>query len=289
MIGLRSFLFVPGDRADRIAKARSGPAHAVVVDLEDAVAPAAKDGARGSAAAAIGGRPRNGGPLLAVRVNGVASGLLEDDLAALEPVLHRLGLIVLPMVSGPADVAAAAALLGAAERRAGVERPRGLLPLIETARGVLAAPEIAAADERVATLSVGPADLSAELGVEPTARGEALEHARSRLVLACAAAGLGAPIDGPFLDVRDHEGMLLAAARARLLGFAGKMALHPAQVEAVNAEFAPTEAELRRAREVDRAFRAAEARGVASIALADGTFVDPPVAARARSVLERAR
>ncbi|WP_211367123.1 HpcH/HpaI aldolase/citrate lyase family protein [Pseudonocardia kunmingensis] len=282
---LRTLLFVPADRPDRIPKAAAAGADGIAVDLEDAVAVSRKDEARAGLAPALAALPA-GGPVVAVRVNAVDTGLAEADVAALEPVLARVDLVVVPMCSGPSAVRAVAALLDRAEARAGLEPGRtGLLPLVETAAGVAEARAIAAADPRVRTLTFGPADLSNELGVTPTADGDELFVARSTVVLGAAAAGRVGPIDGPYLDLDDAEGLARSAARARRLGFAGKQVIHPRQIPVVAAAFAPTEEQLRWARRVDEAFREAEAAGVSSLRLDDGTFIDYPIAHRARALL----
>ncbi|GAB3561645.1 CoA ester lyase [Amycolatopsis endophytica] len=283
----RTLLFVPGDRPDRIPKAAAAGADAIAIDLEDAVAASRKDTARSTAATAIGSLPP-GGPLVTVRINGAGTGLAEADIDALEPVLSRIGLVIVPMCSGPDDVRTVATLLDRAERHAHREQGiTGIVPLVETAAGIFAVRELALAD-RVRTLAFGPADLSRELGVTPTAGGRELFVARSQLVLAAAAAGLARPIDGPHLDLSDDDGLAASAAHARSLGFGGKQVLHPSQVAAVAAAFAPTEQELFWARRVDEAFRAAEAGGVSSIQLDDGEFVDYPIARRARALLAEA-
>jgi citrate lyase subunit beta/citryl-CoA lyase len=273
---LRTLLFVPGDRPDRIAKAYRSGADAIVVDFEDAVAATAKDAARAAAPEAIA--VGHGGPCrTGVRINALDTGLAEDDIRALAPVLDRIDLMVVPMVSNAAAVRRAAALLG--------DAPTRLLPLVETAAGVLAARDIAAADPRVHTLTFGPADLSRELTVTPTADGPELLFARSQVVLAAAAAGRVPPIDGPYLQLQDDAGLARSAASARRLGFAGKQVIHPRQIDAVRAAFTTDSEQLAWARAVDRAFTEAERRGVSSIQLDDGTFVDYPIARRARALL----
>jgi citrate lyase subunit beta / citryl-CoA lyase len=279
---VRTWLFVPGDNPPRIPKAFAAGADVAVVDLEDAVAPSRKAAARAGTVEALSGEPP--GCRVGVRLNALASGLLEDDVAALRPVWERIDVLLLPMTADAATVRGACAVLDQVD---GGEGPR-LLPLVETAGGVLAAPEIAAADPRVLTLALGPADLSAELGIGLTPEGLELLHVRSQLVLAAAAAGRSGPVDGPWLDVADDEGLARSAATARSLGFSGKLAIHPRQLPAVRSAFAPTEEQLAWARAVDAAFGEAEARGVSSIRLPDGTFVDPPVAARARALLAEA-
>ena len=277
---LRTVLYVPGDRPDRVAKALVSGADCVVVDLEDAVAPERKAAARAGAVQGISG-DRAPACAVGVRLNALASGLLADDLAALAPVWSRLDVLLLPMTPDAGTVQQVAALLDRVDGAAGPM----LVPMIETAAGVLAAASIAAAGDRVLTLALGPADLSAELGLQLTPEGLELLHVRSQLVLAAAAAGRIGPIDGPWLDVSDDAGLTAAATAARRLGFSGMQVLHPRQLPTVREAFAPSAAQLTWARSVDAAFEEARARGVASIRLPDGTFVDPPIAARARALL----
>jgi citrate lyase subunit beta / citryl-CoA lyase len=283
---LRTLLFVPGDRPDRIAKAVASGADGVAIDLEDAVAAARKDAARTAVRSTLQDLPDDGLPVLSVRINAIDSGLADDDVAALEPVLHRLALVIVPMSSDPDGIHCAAELLARAERSAGLDVGQtGIVPLVETAAGILAAPAIAASHERVHTLAFGPADLSRELGITPTADGDEFLHARSHLVLAAAAAHRPPPIDGPHLDLGDTDGLARSAGRARALGFGGKQVIHPAQIAAVTDAFSATQAEVDWARAVDAAFTAAEADGVSSIRLPDGSFVDYPIARRARAIL----
>ena len=287
---LRTLLFVPGDRPDRIVKAVASGADGVAIDLEDAVAAARKDDARAATRSALQELPDEVLPMLSVRINAVDSGLADDDVAALEPVLHRLALVIVPMSADPDGIRCAADLLERSERKAGIDVGRtGIVPLVETAAGILAAPAIAASHERVHTLAFGPADLSRELGITPTADGDEFLHARSQLVLAAAAAHRPPPIDGPHLDLADAEGLARSARRARALGFGGKQVIHPAQIAVVTDAFSATQAEVDWARAVDAAFTAAEADGVSSIRLPDGTFVDYPIARRARAILAGVR
>jgi citrate lyase subunit beta/citryl-CoA lyase len=282
---LRTILFVPGNDNRKIEKAFGLGATAVMLDLEDAVAVAEKAAARAivreSALAAV-----SGGPLVGVRVNSPASGLCDADLDALAPALSHIALITVPMVDGPDEIRHVAERLDDLERAVGV--PAGavaLLAMAETARGVLAAREIAESSPRLRTFIFGPADLGRELGVEPTAEGLEQLHARSAIVLAARAAGKQSPVDGPYLKLDDDEGCAVSSAWARRLGFQGKVVLHPRQLLIAAAAFVPSERELAWAREVDRTFAEAEAAGISSIKLADGTFVDSPVAERARDIL----
>lgn len=282
---LRTLLFVPGDRPDRIAKAAAAGADGIAIDLEDAVAASRKEAAREAIPAAVAALP-TARPRVIVRINAVDTGLAEADVEALEPVLDQVELVIIPMSTTPSGIRHASALLERAERRAGLEPGRtGIIALVETAAGILDARAVAAADPRVRTLAFGPADLSRELGVTPTADGNEMFVAQSHVVLAAAAAGCQQPIDGPHLDLDDLDGLARSAARARRLGFGGKQVIHPRQIPVVAAAFAPTAAEIDWARRVDEAFRAAETAGVSSIRLDDGTFVDYPIAHRARALL----
>jgi citrate lyase subunit beta/citryl-CoA lyase len=281
----RNALFVPGDRPDRIAKALTSGAEAVVVDLEDAVAESAKDQARASAVRSLSEVPETGAVVM-VRCNAVGTSHFAADVAALAPLLGRLAAVVLPMVAGPRDVEALDEELRRLEEAASVEpRSTRIVPTVETAAAVLDARAIAGASPRVLTLLFGSADLSHQLGVTPTAAGAELATARSSVVLAAAAAGVGRPLDGPYLVLDDQEGLETSARTARDLGFGGKGLIHPAQLPTVSRLFSPTAEEIAWAREVDAAFSSAERNGRSAVRLADGTFVDYPVAYRARALL----
>ncbi|MGD9988673.1 HpcH/HpaI aldolase/citrate lyase family protein [Pseudonocardia sp.] len=277
----RSVLFVPADRTDRVLSAPSRGADAIVADLEDAVAPDRKAGARASLAELlVAGRVEG---RVMVRVNAAGTPYIADDVAALAPALGSLDALVLPM-SSPDGVAELHRLL--AEH--GAPEELAIVALAETAAGILDARETAAASPRVTQMLFGPADLSAELGVTVTAEGTELAHARAHLVLASAAAGLLPPIDGPYLNVDDAAGLVRSVRAARTLGFGGKAAIHPAQLAAVHAGFAPDAATLDWAREVVAAAESATADGSGVARLADGTFVDEPIARRARALLAQA-
>jgi len=280
----RTVLFVPGDRPARIRKALSSGAEAVAVDLEDAVAEAAKDGARQQAVETLLAETSPAAAM--VRVNGVGTPHLAADVPALAPLLGRLAAVVLPMVESAEDLAAFDTLLTPVEREAGLEvGSTRVLATTETAGGILRAREIAGASPRVLTLLFGSADLTHQLGVAPTATGEELATARSTVVLAAAAAGLAKPLDGPYLVLDDEAGLQTATQAARRLGFGGKAVIHPAQLPVVTRGFAPTPEELAWARAVDEAFTDAEERGRSAVRLADGTFIDYPIANRARKLL----
>jgi citrate lyase subunit beta/citryl-CoA lyase len=280
----RSFLFVPGHHAARIAKAFGSDADAVIVDLEDAVPASEKRAARDNAAAALAER---GPPAAFVRVNGSADPCCLDDLMAV--VRPGLAGIVLPKAESSAQLQALHWAIGQLEHRQGlVPGSIELMPLVESARGVEDAAALAAAVPRVRRLTYGVADYSLDLGLQPDPGEAGLAYVRARLVHASRSAGRHAPIDSVVVEIRDLERLRDSAQRGRSLGFGGKLCLHPAQVQVVNEVFGPTQEELSRARALVEAFDAARARGEAIVTV-DGAFVDAPVAERARQLLNAAR
>lgn len=257
-------------------------ADAVVIDLEDAVAPAQKAAARELTAGLLA--DVQGPCAVLVRVNGPGDpDLLAADIEGLRPCWPAIDGVVLPKAESPEQIRHLEGLLVAAGS------PSKVVPIVETARGVEEAARIAAASPRVATLVFGSADLSAQLGVVPTPQGLELLMARSRVVLACALAGLAKPIDGPWLVLGDAAGLAESARQARRLGFGGKAAIHPQQLAAIREAFSPTAEEVDWARRVLDAFDASMESGVGAVKMADGTFVDAPVADRARSILRSSK
>ena len=261
----RTYLFVPGNRPDRFEKARQSGADAVILDLEDAVQSAHKDLAREAVATWLQpARP------VYVRINGMGTSWFERDLevVGLPGVLG----VVLPKAEHPEQVAQVAArLTGQAQ----------VLPLLETALGVWNARALAQAP-RVERLAFGSVDFQLDTGI--TGDQEELLHARSRLVLASRIASILPPVDGVTMALDDLTRLRDDVARARRLGFGGKLCIHPKQVETINREFAPTEAERVWAR---RVLEAVEATGAGALRL-DGELIDRPVIARARSILAQA-
>jgi len=264
-----------------IAKARGIGADAIILDLEDAVAPEEKDRARRTVAAALAeGFPE---PLVVfVRVNSLESGLLDLDLSL--AVCPRVDAICLPKCETPAAVQAVDARLRVAEDRCGLPRGRvQLLPMIESARGVLSAAAIARASGRICAVAFGAEDFTADARMTRTRHGTEVAWPRSAVSLAAHAAG-AEPIDGIFADFRDEAGLRADAGEARRLGYAGKMVIHPAQIAPVHEAFSPTSEEAERARRVVAAFEDARAAG-SGVAVVDGTMVDRPVFLRAQRVL----
>jgi citrate lyase subunit beta/citryl-CoA lyase len=275
-------LFVPGDRPERVHKAVDLGVDAVIIDFEDAVAPAQKATARRLTADLL--QELRPDCSIVIRVNGMEDpDALAADIEALRSCWSTVDAVMLPKAGSSDQVRQLE------ERLAKAGSGASILPLVETAQGIEDAARIAAASPRVATLVLGPADLSAELGVVPTPEGIELLMARSRLVLACAAAGRARPIDGPWLVLNDGTGLAESARQARLLGFGGKAAIHPQQLAAIRDAFAPSAEEIAWARDVINAFESSLTTGVGAVKLADGTFVDAPVADRARSILRSSK
>lgn len=263
-----AILFCPASRPERFTKAAER-ADAVILDLEDAVLPAAKDEARRRVVDALGDAPD--GPVRIVRVNGTDTPWYAADVEAL--------------AGAPVD----ALMLPKATPVALDHLPDNGVPvvaLVETAAGVRSAFEVAR-HPRVRALAVGGADLGAELGWVAREDQAELLHVRSSVVIDAAAAGVRSPFDVVHLDIRDAAGLRSSCTTARALGLGGKLCIHPAQVDIVNQAFSPTDADVDEAREIVEASSAAELQGTA-VAVARGRLVDRPVLLRARATLERA-
>jgi citrate lyase subunit beta/citryl-CoA lyase len=268
---LRSVLFVPGVRPDRFAKAMAAGADAVVFDLEDSVEAIRKADARDAVGAFLS-KPADSTSMRWLRVNAAGSRWWADDLA----FAKGLGLIdgiVLPKAEQPQHV----------EDTAGAIRSRTVIPLIETARGVLNSAAVASADASVPALLFGAEDLTADIGVPRTVDGEELLFARSQVVLAATAVRAHA-IDAVFIDIGALDRLRRDALRARALGFRGKMAIHPTHVPVIHEVFSPSPAEIDEARRIVEAYDAAVAAGDGVLRL-DDQMIDAPVVARARRVL----
>ncbi len=257
----RSYLFVPADRPERIAKARASGADAVIVDLEDAVAPAGKAAARDAAANVL-----DGAQPVVLRINGADTAWFADDarLAA-----HRgVAAVLLPKAASAEPVVALRAASGG----------KPVLALVESAAGMANVTALAGTPG-VTRLVFGSIDFQLDLDIADDDL--ALLAFRSQLVLASRVANLPAPVDGVTTALDDAARIEAEARRARLLGFGGKLCIHPRQVPIVNGAFSPSEAELSWAQ---RVVDAAAAAGGAAVAV-DGRMVDAPVLARARRLI----
>ena len=277
----RSCLSVPGSSERKLAKAAELPADEVVIDLEDAVAAAAKDEARAATVAALSDWT---GPGVAVRVNGPGTPWCHLDLAAIGALAELPASIVVPKVQSAGDLAFVDRLLDGVEAGAGRHAPLRVQALIETAAGLAAAAEIARASARLDGLVLGYADLAASLG--RTGGEQDWRFAQESVLVAARAAGIQA-IDGPHLGTRDDAAFRAGAMHARTLGFDGKWAIHPAQLDALRETFTPSDDEIADAREVLAALERAAADGAGAVAAGD-RMLDEALALSARRVLARA-
>jgi citrate lyase subunit beta / citryl-CoA lyase len=280
---LRSLLFAPGNHPRKLAKVGTFGSDAIVLDLEDAVADAEKEGARDTVRAALETYDPPGAVF--IRVNGAETGRMEEDVDAVVSA-HLDGLVV-PKVEHAETLADLDRQLERLEGECGL--PPGdvrVLALIETARGLVRCEEIAlAAPPRVLTLVFGLGDFSVDIGVDLTPDATEILYGRSRVVVAARAAGLRPALDGPYLDLQNVEGLVADTRRSRQLGFQGRVVVYPPQVVHVQrtySELSPEEAA--QAQRVVDAFEAAESEGSASIQV-DGRFVDYPIYERAREKL----
>jgi citrate lyase subunit beta / citryl-CoA lyase len=285
-VSARSYLYVPGDQADKLQHALGSGADAIIADLEDAVAPSAKANARRTVADWLATQLDGDHPELWVRVNASAR-LLADDLhAAVGPAVTG---ICLPKTHAPQQLRSLGELLGAAEREADlVEGSIRVVPLLESAAGILSARAIAQ-EPRVWQLGLGELDLCAEIGIQPSADERELLPIRVQVVLASAAAGLEPPVGPVSTDFRDLEALRQSTDALRRVGFGSRWAIHPAQVAVINQVFMPTPEQLKAARRLVERYDGALDQGVGVCADEDGRMVDEAVVRAARRTLTRAR
>jgi citrate lyase subunit beta/citryl-CoA lyase len=263
----RAYLFVPADRPERFAKARASGADAVIVDLEDAVAPEAKASARDALAAAL-----DASAPLVVRINAAGTPWFEDDL---ELCRHPgVAAVMLPKAEGIDAVCTVVEITY-----------KDVLPIIESARGLREIHSIASVPG-VIRLAFGSVDLALDLGIDcaPDGAESQLLAFRSQVVLASRLAGLAAPVDGVSTAIEDLQRLQADTERSRRLGFGAKLCIHPKQLAIVQAVFTPTPERLDWARRVCKAFETAGGSAVA----VDSQMVDLPVYRRAQAVLRDA-
>jgi len=277
---MRSLLYVPGNAETMILKARDTAADALILDLEDAIAPEQKAEARTTVARVL--RELDFGEKeVFVRINALSTSFgLEDARTVVAAGAHGL---VLPKAESADAVTDLAPVL----QHGGKTGNNKLLCLIETPRGVFAAREIAEASELVVGLVFGSADLSRELGATLTSGEPELLYARSHVLLAARAAGVAA-YDSPHFAVQDLDGLRAASESSRRLGYDGKTLIHPTHIETANAIFAPTSAQLAEAERIVSALETAQAEGRGAVAL-DGKLIDQVHLAAARKLLAQAR
>lgn len=278
-----------------LQKATRYSAGGFIPDLEDSVPFDEKPGARAIAAEAIPALAETGLPVVP-RVNSLPTDLTADDIASV--VTREVAAISIGKIAGPEDIKVIDTMLAAHERAAGIEAGTvGIMPWIETASGIVNAYAICAASPRVRWVAFGAEDFSADMGFARSVdlKNESPEnpygepgllYARSVVAVAARAANVQA-LDTPYVKFRDADGLREDCTLARRLGYRGKMAIHPAQIEVIEEMLRPTEFEIERAREVLRVAREAEANGQGSASL-DGEMIDAPVVSRARNILQDA-
>ena len=282
---MRSKLFVPASRPELFTKALAGPADALSFDLEDAVAEARKEEARGLLSAFLCSAAAQGhGKTIIVRVNAMDTPHFAHDIAAV--VREGVQLINLPKPECPHDVVRAVECIAQAAHANRLTNVPNLLLNIETPKALRIAAQLACSHPSVAGLQLGLGDLFEAYGVqrlEPCA----IQHAMFRVRMAAAEAGIYA-YDGAFANIHDAEGFKAEAELSRRLGFLGKTCIHPSQVALANAVYQPTEAEIAYSLKVLQAAQTAESNAVGAFVV-EGKMVDRPFVLRAQSILASAR
>jgi citrate lyase beta subunit len=283
----RALLFVPGSDAAKIEKAAKVGADSVIVDWEDAAALSKKAEARATTLGALA-TVDFGTSERVVRVNPIGSGLEHDDFAALASATKPPDAVMLPKVEGGEHVRFAAARLAEIELARGAKLGTiRLIAILETAMGLAFAREIAFADPRLDALAFGAEDYCGDVGATRTAEGHEVAWGKRALVVYAAAARLQA-LDTPFVDLNDVDRLKSDTRRSMELGYTGRLAIHPKQIEPINAVFTPSADEIAAAKRLvdEHARHQAEGRGVFQL---DGKMVDMPMVRAAERVLARAR
>ncbi len=290
---VRVALFAPGSKERVMAKALESGAHAVILDLEDSVPIAAKAEARALVARAIDAAaalPVASRPVITVRTNSAATGLLADDLSAV--VRPGLDAIFLPKVESVEEMTGTAALLDRLEAAKGLAAGAvRIIPMFESALGVLRCFELARATPRVAATCIGSArdgDLQTDLGCGWSIEGIELLYARSKILLDSRAAGVYA-LDGVFSDLNDEAGFIQDCTLSARLGYIGRTVIHPKQIAPARQAYSVSEADAAYYRRVVSEFEAVERTGAAAAITVDGKLVDYAMYQRAKRVLEWAR
>ncbi|MCI3133493.1 HpcH/HpaI aldolase/citrate lyase family protein [Phenylobacterium aquaticum] len=305
----RSQLSVPGSQRRFLEKAAASAADIVMLDLEDSVASSDKPAARETVIAALNELDW-GQRTVSVRINALDTPFMYRDLIEVaERGGNRLDLIMVPKINSAADVHLLDVLLSQIEAATGRKR-LGLELQIETAEGLTNVEAIAAASPRVESLHFGPGDFAASIGARSTSiggpvpdyavladadaqgararfLGDPWHYALARIVVACRAAGVR-PVDGPYGDFNDPEGLEAAARRSAAMGFDGKWAIHPSQIEPLNAAFRPSPAEIDKAKRILAALDEASAAGRGAVVL-DGKMIDIASVRQAQGLVEKAR
>jgi len=278
---LRSLIFVPGNRANMLERARGFAADIIMYDLEDSVPPAEKVNARDLSRQWVP-ELRKAGRKVMVRCNGLDTGLTRDELAAvIGPDLYGVSV---GKTESSWDLQEIDRIIGPYEAAAGLEPGSiKLIPWIESARAVMNAQQMASASRRIIAIAFGAEDYTVDMGLQRTDSGQEVYVPRSTTAIAARAAGV-ASLDSPYVAFRNPEGLKEDCAAARQMGYNGKFAIHPAQIDTINQTFSPHPDDVAYARRVMEAWNRAEAAGRGSLDL-DGKMVDVPVVKRAQNLL----
>jgi citrate lyase subunit beta / citryl-CoA lyase len=290
----RSELSTPASNEHMIEKAAASNADLVFLDLEDSVSPNEKVGARAKVIQALktldfGKKSR------AVRINDLETEYAYQDIISIvEEAGEYLDIVIIPKVKSAKDVWWVDVLLTQIERRLRRSRHIGLEVLIEEVEALLNVEEIARSSPRLEAIIFGPYDYAASQGVDTRAiggdsdiyPGDIWHYARNKIVIAARAAGIDA-IDGPYIDFKNPEGCRRECVRAHVLGFAGKWAIHPSQIDIANKVFTPSQAEVDRARTLDTLYTEAQAKGLGAVAY-EGQMIDVALIRNARNIIQKA-
>lgn len=277
----RTMLFIPGNNPGMLQNGGIFGADAIILDLEDAVAPSEKDSARLLVSHALRNIDYSGSEVV-VRINTLDT-FGRQDIQAIVPCCPAA--LLVPKVQTADDIQAVATAMAAAERPG--QAPVKFIALIETPRGLAEAYAIATASKRVVALALGAEDYTAALGAQRTKEGSEILAARSALVNAAAAAGIQS-IDTPFTDVNDEAGIIADTTFAKQLGFKGKLTINPRQIDSIHDVFNPSTKEIDWAEKVLIAIKRSEAEG-SGVASLDGKMVDAPIVSRAERTLHLAQ